>query len=197
MSGFEELLQKSVRESIETERALVGPLMPALFAAAKLLVSAYRQGNKAIFFGNGGSAADAQHLCAELEGRYAFDRRPLPALALHANVSTLSAIGNDYGYEQVFARTLRAHARQGDVAVGLSTSGTSKNVVEAAKLRRELGITVIAFTGEGGGALAEHADVLIAIPSSNTARIQESHLLAGHVLCEWIERELFAADSHG
>jgi D-sedoheptulose 7-phosphate isomerase len=155
------------------------------------LVNAYRAGNKAIFFGNGGSAADAQHLAAEMEGRFAFDRRPLPSVALHANVSTLTAIANDYAYEQVFARPLRAQARPGDVAVAISTSGTSKNVVAAAKLRRELGIQVIAMTGEGGGTLAEHADVLIAVPSRHVARIQESHILAGHLLCEWVERELF------
>ncbi|MGZ3419730.1 MAG: D-sedoheptulose-7-phosphate isomerase, partial [Polyangiales bacterium] len=142
-----------------------------------------------------GSAADAQHLAAEMEGRFAFDRRPLPALALHANVSTLTAIGNDYGYEQVYVRTLRAHARPGDVVVAISTSGTSKNVVAAAKCKTELGIKVIALTGEGGGLLAEHADVLVAVPSKNTARIQESHIVAGHLLCEWVEREMF--EGHG
>ena len=192
MTDFEELLERSVEESLEAKRSLVSALKAPLAAAADLLLSAYRSGNKAIFFGNGGSAADAQHLAAELEGRYAFDRRPLPALALHANVSTLSAIGNDYGYEQVFARTLRAHARPGDVAIAISTSGTSKNVVAAVKLREELGIKVIAFTGQGGGDLAPHADVVIAIPSRDTARIQECHILAGHVLCAWIERQMFS-----
>jgi D-sedoheptulose 7-phosphate isomerase len=195
MNAFDELVRKSVDESIEAKRTLAGGLLPQLRTAADLLLTAYRAGNKAIFIGNGGSAADAQHLAAEMEGRFAFDRRPLPALALHANVSTLTAIGNDYGYELVFARTLRAHARPGDVAVAISTSGTSKNVVAAVKLRRELGLKVIAFTGEGGGALAEHADVTIAVPSRNTARIQETHITAGHLLCEWVERELFAEEA--
>jgi D-sedoheptulose 7-phosphate isomerase len=197
MSDFEELVKRSVDESIETKRSLSGALLPRLSAAAELLVAAYRAGNKAIFIGNGGSAADAQHLAAEMEGRFAFDRRPLPALALHANVSTLTAIGNDYGYDQVYVRTLRAHARPGDVVVAISTSGTSKNVVAAAKLKSELGIKVIALTGEGGGMLAEHADVLIAVPSRSTARIQESHIVAGHLLCEWVEREMFATEAHG
>jgi len=187
MSEFEELVKRSVNESIETKRSLAGALLPRLAAAAELLVTAYRAGNKAIFLGNGGSAADAQHLAAEMEGRFAFDRRPLPAMALHANVSTLTAIGNDYGYDQVFSRPLRAHARPGDVVVAISTSGSSKNVVGAAKLKNELGIKVIALTGEGGGMLAELADVLIAVPSKNTARIQESHIIAGHLLCEWVE----------
>jgi D-sedoheptulose 7-phosphate isomerase len=193
MREFEDLVKRSVEESIETKRAISGALLPRLVAAAEILVAAYRAGNKAIFIGNGGSAADAQHLAAEMEGRFAFDRRPLPALALHANVSTLTAIGNDYGYEQVYTRTLRAHARPGDVVVAISTSGTSKNVVAAAKLKSELGIKVIALTGEGGGMLAELADVLIAVPSKSTARIQESHIIAGHLLCEWVEREMFAS----
>jgi D-sedoheptulose 7-phosphate isomerase len=167
MREFEDLVKRSVEESIETKRAISGALLPRLVAAA------------------------------EMEGRFAFDRRPLPALALHANVSTLTAIGNDYGYEQVYTRTLRAHARPGDVVVAISTSGTSKNVVAAAKLKSELGIKVIALTGEGGGMLAEHADVLIAVPSRSTARIQESHIVAGHLLCEWVEREMFATAAHG
>ncbi len=192
MSDFDELLQRSVEESIAAKRSLLSSLRAPLTSAAELLVAAYRAGHKAIFFGNGGSAADAQHLAAEMEGRYAFDRRPLPALALHANVSTLSAIGNDYGYEHVFSRPLRAHAIPGDVAIAISTSGTSKNVVAAVKLRHELGIKVIAMTGEGGGALGEHADILIAIPSRSTARIQECHILAGHLLCEWVEQQMFS-----
>ena len=195
MSVFEDLVKKSVDESIEAKRSLTHALLPKMRAAADLLLEAYRAGHKAIFIGNGGSAADAQHLAAEMEGRFAFDRRPLPALALHANASTMTAIGNDYGYEQVFARTLRAHARPGDVVVAISTSGTSKNVFAAVRLKHELGIKVIALTGEGGGTLAEHADVLLAVPSKNTARIQETHILAGHLLCEWVERELFAAES--
>ena len=191
---FRDLVLRSAEASIEAKRGLVRDLMPALEQAGTLLVDAYRAGRKAIFFGNGGSAADAQHMAAEMEGRFAFDRKPLPALALHANASTLTAIGNDYGYEQVFSRTLRAHAAPGDVAVAITTSGTSKNVLAAARLKGELGIKVIAFTGANGAALAPYADVVIAVPSKDTPRIQEAHIFAGHVLCEWVERQLFPAD---
>jgi D-sedoheptulose 7-phosphate isomerase len=191
MSDFEARVRQAVQESIETKRSISGDLLPQMKKAAEVLLAAYRDGKKAIFLGNGGSAADAQHLAAEMEGRFAFDRKPLPAMALHANVSTLTAIGNDYAYDQVFARPLRAHACPGDVVVAISTSGNSKNVVAAAKLKSELGFKVIALTGQGGGALAEHADVLIAVPSKDTARIQESHILAGHLLCEYVEHEMF------
>jgi len=129
---IEKLLNDSVAASIALKQKVLATLAPQIGVAAKLLVAAYRQGNKAIFFGNGGSAADAQHLAAELECRFAFDRRPLPALALHANTSAATAISNDYSYEQLYARLLTAHARPGDVAVAISTSGTSKNVVAAA-----------------------------------------------------------------
>src|SRR5439155_18819548 len=162
-------------------------IMPQIAAAAELLVACYRAGGKAIFFGNGGSAADAQHLAAEMESRFAFDRAPLPALALNANSSTVTAVGNDYGYDQVFARPLRAHAKPGDVAVAISTSGTSKNVLAAACIASELGIKLIALTGAHSGPLAEFADVSIAVPSRTTARIQECHILVGHLLCGLIE----------
>lgn len=191
MSHFDDLFIESVNDSIATKQRLVKAVLPEVRRAAELLVGAYRAGGKALFFGNGGSAADAQHLAAELECRFGFDRRPLPALALHANTSTLTAVANDYAYEQVFARLLRAHARPGDVAVAISTSGTSKNVLAAARLRDELQIKVVALTGENTTALAPFADACIAVPSRVTARIQECHLLVGHVLCDWIERELF------
>lgn len=191
MTDFDQMLTTAVRASIATKESLLGALREPVGRAAALLLAAYQRGNQAIFFGNGGSAADAQHLAAEMEGRFAFDRTPLPALALHANVSTLTAIGNDYGYDQVFSRPLRAHAKKGDVVVAISTSGNSKNVVAGARLKQELGLTVVALTGEGGGALAEVADVLIAVPSRDTARIQETHILVGHVLCQWVEQGLF------
>ncbi len=194
MNDFDPLLERAVRESIAVKNSLLAELRAPITRAAELLLTAYRAGHKAIFFGNGGSAADAQHLAAELEGRFAFDRKPLPALALHANVSTLTAIGNDYGYDQVFARPLRAHGSPGDVVVALSTSGNSANVVAAARLKGELGLSVVALTGEGGGALASVADVLVAIPSRDTARIQEGHILVGHVLCQWVEQGMFGDD---
>jgi D-sedoheptulose 7-phosphate isomerase len=191
MVDFQKLFRESFEGSIALKRRVLETALPAVQAAAELLVAAYRDDRKVIFFGNGGSAADAQHLAAEMEGRFGFDRRPLPALALHANVSTLTAIANDYSYEQVFARLLRAHARPGDVAIAISTSGTSKNVLAAARLKHQLDIRLVALTGENGTALAPFADVVIAVPSRDTARIQESHILIGHILCDYVERSLF------
>jgi D-sedoheptulose 7-phosphate isomerase len=191
MIEFDKLFRESVEASLAVKRRVLEASLPVVERAADLLLAAYRGNNKAIFFGNGGSASDAQHLAAEMEGRFGFDRRPLPALALHANVSTLTAVANDYSYEQVFARLLTAHARPGDVAVAITTSGTSKNVVAAAKLKQELGVKLIALTGENGAVLAPYADVVIAVPSRDTARIQESHIMIGHILCDYVERSLF------
>jgi D-sedoheptulose 7-phosphate isomerase len=151
-------------------------------------VSAYRAGHKALFFGNGGSAADAQHLAAEFVGRYLRQRGPMPALALNANSSAVTAIGNDYGYDQVFARQLEALAAPGDVAVGISTSGNSANVIEAVRCARRMGLFTIALTGISGGRLRDLVHVLIAVPSDETPRIQECHILIGHALCDAVEQ---------
>jgi D-sedoheptulose 7-phosphate isomerase len=157
------------------------------------MTEALGHGGKAVFFGNGGSAADAQHLAAELECRFRIDRRPLPALALHTNTSTLTAVGNDRGFEGVFARLLRAHARPEDVVVAISTSGTSPNVLAAAAVRAEVPFRLIALTGANGVPLARYADVVLAVPSTVTARVQEAHILIGHILCELVEARLFGA----
>jgi D-sedoheptulose 7-phosphate isomerase len=191
MTNFDDLLGDSIAASIQLKQKVLETLKPHLRAAAELLAGAYANGNQAIFFGNGGSAADAQHLAAEMESRFAFDRAPLPALALHANTSTLTAVANDYQYEQVFARLLAAHARPGDVAVAITTSGTSKNVLAAARLKAQLKLKLIALTGENGAPLAPYADVVIAVPSRDTPRIQEVHITIGHVLCQWVERTMF------
>jgi D-sedoheptulose 7-phosphate isomerase len=191
MTSVHELIEQTWAESLAVKQAM-RPLFPAIAEAAELLADAYVRGNKAIFFGNGGSAADAQHFAAELECRFRFDRPPLPALALHANTSSLTAISNDYEYDDVFARLLKAHARPGDVAVAISTSGTSRNVLRAVAQREALGITAIALTGANGDALRPHADVVLAVPSTVTGRIQEAHELIGHMLCDWVERKLFA-----
>ena len=151
---------------------------------------AYRTGHKALFFGNGGSAGDAQHLAAEFVGRYLRQRRPLPALALNANSSAVTAIGNDYGYEEVFARQMEALATPGDVAVAISTSGNSPNVIHAVLCARRLGLYTIGLTGASGGRLRELVDSLIAVPSDETPRIQECHILAGHALCDAVEEDL-------
>lgn len=190
MSEVLRLIEQTHRDNLATIQALA-PLFPEIAKAADLLADTYLRGGKALFFGNGGSAADAQHFAAELESRFRVDRPPLAALALHANTSSLTAIANDYSYPEIFARLLRAHARPGDVAVAISTSGTSPNVLRAAALKRELQIGLIALTGANGAELALHADVLIQVPSTVTARIQEAHELIGHMLCDWVERRVF------
>jgi D-sedoheptulose 7-phosphate isomerase len=167
-------------------QAMAGPME----AAARLLVEAYRRGGKAILFGNGGSMTDALHVEGELLGRFGFDRPGVPAVAL-GGLSALTAIANDYGYEDAFARMLAAQAKPGDVAVGFSTSGNSENVVRALRRAGELHLPRIALTGAGGGRCAEVAEVTIAVPSQHTPRVQELHILAAHTLCDLIERALF------
>lgn len=158
--------------------------------AADTWIDALSSGGKVMFCGNGGSAADSQHLAAELMGRFLSDRAPLPALALTVDTSALTAIGNDYGYEHVFARQVRGIGRKGDVLVGLSTSGNSANVVKAFEAARQMGITGVAFTGASGGALGELADVLLAVPHDQTSHIQEAHMAIGHVMCGIAEAAL-------
>lgn len=156
------------------------------------LIAGYRAGARVFMCGNGGSAADAQHFAAELTGHFIFDRPPLGAEALHANSSHMTAVANDYDYETVFARALEASARPGDTLVAISTSGNSPNVIRAAKSAREMGVTVVAMTGQSGGKLAEFADYLINVPSSDTGRIQESHIVLIHAISEHVEYALFA-----
>jgi D-sedoheptulose 7-phosphate isomerase len=182
------ILRNNIERSIEVHCRLLEECMPALTVASDALISAYLAGHKAVFFGNGGSAADAQHLAAEFLGRYLRQRDPLPALALNANSSAVTAISNDYGYEQVFARQLEALAAPGDVAVGISTSGNSPSVIQAFKSARRLGLFTIALTGRSGGRLHSLADALIAVPSEETPRIQECHILIGHSMCDAVEQ---------
>lgn len=186
------LIRQNMQSSIETHVRFFDLCLPAVIDAANALTTAYLAGHKALFFGNGGSAADAQHLAAEFLGRYLRERAPLPALALNTNTSAVTAIGNDYGYEQTFSRQLRALSSPGDVAVGISTSGNSANVLEALVCARELGLFTIALTGASGGKLRGLVDVLIAVPSNDTPRIQECHILAGHAICDAVERAVVA-----
>jgi D-sedoheptulose 7-phosphate isomerase len=186
------ILRKNIESSIEVHTRLLEACLPAMTVAATALIAAYRNGRKALFFGNGGSAADAQHLAAEFLGRYLTERRPLPALALHANASAVTAIANDYGYEQVFSRPLEALAVPGDVAVGISTSGNSRSVIEALVVARQMGVYTIGLTGASGGRMRELVDVLIAAPTNETPRIQECHILVGHALCDAVEQALAA-----
>ena len=186
------ILRKNIEGSIEVHRRLLEACLPSMTVAADALITAYRSGRKALFFGNGGSAADAQHLAAEFLGRFLLDRRPLPALALHTDTSAVTSIANDYGYDHVFSRQLQALAVAGDVAVGISTSGTSQNVLEALMVARKMGLYSIGLSGASGGRMRELVDVLIAAPSSETPRIQECHILVGHALCDAVEQALAA-----
>ena len=187
-------IKRAIEDSLATKQLILSDkaLLERLVHAVDCCVGAIRNGGKIWFSGNGGSAADAQHLAAELSGRFYLDRKSIPAEALHVNTSFLTAVANDYGYDQVFARLLEGCAHPGDVLVAISTSGHSKNVVEAAKLAHDKGMQVIALTGSAGGALGEHCDILLNVPSNDTPRIQECHILLGHILCENIERDLFA-----
>ncbi len=157
-----------------------------------LLIKTFKSGNKVLFCGNGGSAADAQHIAAELSGRFYFDRPSLPAEAMHVNTSYLTAVANDYGYDEVYARYLKGTGKKGDVLIGISTSGNSENIIRAQRVAKENGITVVSFTGEEGGKMKELSDFLLNVPSQVTPRIQESHILLGHIVCELVEDALFS-----
>lgn len=189
--------QIRVKEAIEENIELMSSIlhdtifMSQISQLADIMVKSLRRGGTIFFCGNGGSAADAQHLAAELSGRFYFDRAPLPAEALHCNTSYLTAIANDYGFEHVYERLIRGNGKKGDVLVGLSTSGNSLNITKAFETAKNLDITTIAFTGENGGKLKEIADYILQIPSTDTPRIQEAHILIGHIICELIETDMF------
>ncbi len=184
-----------LRQHQETVNRLE-PLLPALLDFAARLIACLENGGTVLWMGNGGSAGDAQHLSAELVGRFQHERRALRSLALSTDTSLMTAIANDYGFERIFARQLEALAGPGDVVVAISTSGGSKNVCAGAVAARRRGAAVVALTGQGGGALGELCDLLIAVPSPVTARVQEVHILIGHLVCELVDRH-FAAQPAG
>src|SRR5712692_7957295 len=192
-ADFERQVGNLIEASIAAKKALLGDSQSVATIAkvCELLVNALSQGNKILLFGNGGSAADAQHLAAEFVGRFAFDRPALPAIALSVNSSCVTAIGNDYGFDQVFARQIEALARPGDIAIGISTSGNSANVLCAMSTARKMGLYTIALTGRTGGNLRSTVDYCICVPSNDTPRIQECHILIGHIISELVEREIF------
>lgn len=166
-------------------------LIATVEAVVQAVVTALRADKKILFCGNGGSAADAQHIAAELSGRFYHDRDPLFAEALHVNTSYLTAVANDYGYEQVYSRLVKAKGRPGDVLVGISTSGNSGNIIEALKVAKAQGMVTVSMTGATGGKMRDLSDHLLNVPSTDTPRIQEVHILLGHIICELVERELF------
>ena len=185
----QEMVLKQIEEGISLRKCLVEKA-ELLIQISDILVSAFRTGNKVLLLGNGGSAADAEHFACELSGKFYMDREPLPALALTANTAALTAIGNDYGFEHVFARQVRGLAKKGDIVIGISTSGNSPNILMAMKQARECGATTIGLAG-GGGAIKEYVDYLISVPSTDTPRLQEIHTTVCHILCYLVERELF------
>lgn len=182
-------------ESVATKKRVVETQLDVLADIALLLVEALRDGKKVLFCGNGGSAADSQHLAAELIGRFGRERASLPAMALTTDTSILTALANDYSYDYVFARQIEAFGRPGDVAIGITTSGNSPNVLRAMETARARGMKTIGLSGEGGGKLENLTDICLCVPSRNTSHIQETHITVGHVICDLIERELF--DEHG
>ena len=186
-------ISEAIQQSVDVKQKILADnnILEAIREIAETCSQALCLGNKILFCGNGGSAADAQHLAAELSGRFYYDRPPLAAESLTVNTSFLTAIANDYSFDNVFARMLNGIGHEGDVLIGLSTSGNSENVVRAFKAAHEKGIITIGLTGGDGGRLAPLSDFLIRVPSSDTPRIQESHILIGHIICELVEKSIF------
>ena len=184
------LLQRSLQEHLEAIQALLESSLGEIELAGALITATLNQGGKILLCGNGGSAADSQHIAAELVGRYEVHRRAWPAIALTTDTSALTALSNDYGYEDVFARQVEALAKPGDLLLALSTSGTSANVIKAAETARRLGCKVIALTGAGAEPLASLCDLAVVVPSMRTSRVQEAHITIGHLWCELIDAEL-------
>ena len=186
-------IQQIIQQSIDIKSQLNenSELIQAIDEITKSIVSCYQQDGKVLFCGNGGSAADAQHLAAELSGKFYFDREPLNSEALHVNTSYITAVGNDYTFQEIYARIVKAKGRKGDVLIAISTSGNSENVLKAMVQAKEQGMIIVGFSGETGGKMKALCDHLICIPSEDTPRIQECHILVGHIVCQLVEEQLF------
>ena len=191
MKRASQLIDEFVGESVRVKSEFFQENKERIATTAEIIAHALRGGRKALFFGNGGSAADAQHLAAELVGRFGPERAPLAAISLSTDTSILTAIGNDYGYDKVFARQIEALGQPGDAAIGISTSGNSPSVIQALDVARSKGLFTVGFTGETGGQMLDRAEMLFRVPSRQTPRIQETHILLGHIICELVDRELF------
>ena len=193
LKGYKKMKNAIIKEFLahqETIAKVIETMQEPLLEASKLAVETLRNGNKILLCGNGGSAADAQHIAAELTGRYKTERRGLPGIALTTDTSALTAIGNDYGYDRVFDRQVEALANKGDLLIGISTSGNSTNVINALKVAREIGCKTLGLTGRDGGAMNELYDINLVVPSNDTPRIQEMHILFAHTICQIIDNEL-------
>src|SRR4030043_935939 len=188
---MEDVISKRFKESIEVKTRFLKENLPQLLDVVKIIARAFETGNKVFLFGNGGSAADAQHLAAEFVNRYVMDRPPLPAIALTTDTSILTSVSNDLAFNEIFAKHLRALGTDGDGAVGISTRGNSANVTKAFEVAKEMGMKTVALTGNDGGVLAKIADISLVVSSTSTPRIQEAHILIGHILCEMVEHQLF------
>ena len=186
-------IRSIITASVETKQRILADenLLKTIEGIVTLVSSAFRNGNRVYFCGNGGSAADAQHLAAEFSGRFYTDRKALPAEALHCNTSYLTAVANDYGYDVVYSRMIDGIGEAGDVLIGLSTSGNSANILKAFEVARGKGIHTVAFTGAGGGKMKDLSDYLVNVPSTDTPRIQESHITIGHIICQLVEEQYF------
>jgi len=188
---MENIILKRFKESSEVKTRFLKENLSRLLDVIKLVSHTFEAGNKLFFFGNGGSAADAQHLAAEFVNRYVMDRPPLPAIALTTDTSILTSVSNDLAFNEIFAKQLRALGKEGDVAVGISTSGSSPNIIKAFEVAKEMGMKTVALTGNDGGVIAKMVDFSLVVPSTSTPRIQEAHILIGHILCEMVEHYLF------
>ncbi|MGA2516310.1 MAG: D-sedoheptulose 7-phosphate isomerase [Thermodesulfobacteriota bacterium] len=188
---MENIILKRFKESSEVKSRFLRENLPKLLDVIRLISHTFEAGNKLFFFGNGGSAADAQHLAAEFVNRYVMDRPPLPAIALTTDASVLTSVSNDFAFNEIFAKQIRALGKERDVAIGITTSGNSPNVVKAFEVAKEMGIKTIALTGNDGGIVGKMADFPLIVPSTSTPRIQEAHILIGHILCEMVEHYLF------
>ncbi len=188
-----EKIKNIIQASIDTKQQVLenDTLLQTIEKVVGVIVTAFKNGNRVYFCGNGGSAADAQHLAAEFSGRFYTDRKALPAEALHCNTSYLTAVANDYGYDAVYSRMIDGIGQAGDILVGLSTSGNSANIIRAFETAREKGMITIAFTGMAGGQMKSISDHLINIPSADTPRIQETHIMVGHIICQLVEEKYF------
>ena len=186
-------VKRSINDSIAAKQAILedSDFLARIEQIADVMIQALREGKRVLWCGNGGSAADAQHLAAELSGRFNYDRPPLNSEALHCNTSYLTAVANDYGYDLIYSRMIDGACHPGDVLVGISTSGNSKNICNAFAKARELGVITVAMTGESGGKMKDLADYLLNVPSIDTPRIQECHILLGHIICEIVESTIF------
>lgn len=187
---MKQTIKNELLSHLEVITLTIETMQDKLESASKLVVETLKNGNKILICGNGGSAADAQHIAAELTGRYKTERRGLPGIALTTDTSALTAIGNDYGYDRIFDRQIEALANNGDLIIGISTSGNSKNIIHALKIAKELGCKTLGLTGRNGGIMNEFCDINLIVPSNDTPRIQEMHILFGHTICQIVDNEL-------